>query len=114
MIHRKYDGQKRIISECYSDHNGTPMINSRGIYQITYDYNENGKVVRECYFDENGYPKVAKNGFVAIERDWDDEGNLINERGILSEETIEETLETEKEGMVLDTEEQSPLVSPAA
>jgi len=63
------------------DHTGAPMKNNKGVYQTTYDYNENGKVIQEQYLDENGQLMKNSDGYVRVIRTWNEDGSLASEEG---------------------------------
>jgi hypothetical protein len=57
------------------------MTNVKGVYQTTYEYNEQGKVVLEQYFDAQGQPMKNNDGFVKVVRTWNEDGSLASEVG---------------------------------
>lgn len=50
------------------------MKNNKGVYQTTFEYNEQGKVVREAYFDVDGQYMENKNGYIMVEIAYNEEG----------------------------------------
>ena len=58
------------------------MANALGVYQTTYDYDENRRKTREVYFGADGASMVSTEGFVAKEFVYGEDGAVIETRGI--------------------------------
>ena len=82
MVWRRFNEAKQVNYESYMRADGTPMTNALGVYQTTYDYDENGRKIRELYFDVDGESMVSTEGLVAKEFVYGEDGAVIETRGI--------------------------------